>query len=144
MFRCGCFARTVKIHKLVEIQSGNSMSWYAKQQSQAVDYFPEGRCFRSMFFWLNFFLWVFSKCNFTRGLFSGDFFPQIIFPVQWIWGWHFLTSLFSELVSAVAVFKGIYSHLKNISGYRIFLFDVICFEIRHNGVAFFLIVVDEN
>ena len=29
-------------------------------------------------------------------------------------------SLFSRLVSAVAVFTGIYSHLKNISGYRIF------------------------
>ena len=24
------------------------------------------------------------------------------------------------------------------------LFDVICWEIRHNGVAFFLIAVDEN
>ena len=29
-------------------------------------------------------------------------------------------SVFSQLVSAVAVFKGIYSHLKNISGYRRF------------------------
>ena len=27
---------------------------------------------------------------------------------------------FSQLVSAVTVFKGIYSHLKNISGYRRF------------------------
>ena len=80
MFRYGCFARTVKIHNLVEIQSGNSMSWYAKQKSQAVDYFPKGRSFRSMFFWLNSFLCVFSKCNFTTGLFSGEFFPQIFFP----------------------------------------------------------------
>ena len=28
--------------------------------------------------------------------------------------------LFSQLVLALAVFKGIYSHLKNISGYRRF------------------------
>ena len=40
--------------------------------------------------------------------------------------------------------KGIYSHLKNISAYRKFLFDVIYLEVRHNGVAFFLTAVDEN
>ena len=33
--------------------------------------------------------------------------------------------MFSQLVSAVAVFKGIFPHLKNTSGYRKFLFDVI-------------------
>ena len=30
-------------------------------------------------------------------------------------------SLSSQLVSAVATFKGIYSHLKNISAYRFYL-----------------------
>ena len=54
------------------------------------------------------------------------------------------TSLFSQLVSAVAAFKGIYSHLKNISGYRKFLFDVIYLEVCHNGITFFLTAVDEN
>ena len=144
MFRYGCFARTVKIHNFVEIQSGNSMSWYAKQKSQAVDYFPKGRSFRSMFFWLNSFCAFFPSAILPGVFFLGNFFHRHFFPVQWIWGWQLLTSLFSKLVSAVAVFKGIYSHLKNISGYRIFLLDVICFEIRHNGVAFFLIAVDEN
>ena len=58
--------------------------------------------------------------------------------------WELLTTLFSQLVSAMAVFKGIYSHLKNMTGYRRFLFDIICLKIRHNGVDFFLITVDEN
>ena len=40
--------------------------------------------------------------------------------------------------------KGIYSHLKNISGYRKLLFDVIYLEVCHNGVAFFFTAVDEN
>ena len=40
-----------------------------------------------------------------------------------------------QLVSTVAVFKGIYSHLKIISGYRRF-YLTSCLEIRHNGVAF--------
>ena len=55
-----------------------------------------------------------------------------------------MASLFCQPVLAMAVFKGIYSHLKNISGYSRFLFDVICLEIRHNGVTFFLTAVDEN
>ena len=54
------------------------------------------------------------------------------------------TSLFSHVVSAAAIFKGIYSHLKDISGYRRFLYDVVCLEILHNGVAFFLTAVDQN
>ena len=35
-------------------------------------------------------------------------------------------------------------YLKNRSGYRRFLFDVVCLEIRHNGVTFFLTAVGEN
>ena len=55
--------------------------------------------------------------------------------------WKLLTTLFSQLVSAMAVFKGIYSHLKNMAGYRRFLFEIICLKIRHNGVDFFVITV---
>ena len=62
-----------------------------------------------------------------------------IWIVHRIWGWELGKSLFSELVLAVAVSKTIYSHLNNISSYRRkILFQVICFYIRHNGVAFFL------
>ena len=57
--------------------------------------------------------------------------------------WELLTTLFSQLFSAMVVFNGIYSHLKNMTGYRRFLFDIICLKIRHNGVDFFLITIDE-
>ena len=42
------------------------------------------------------------------------------------------------------VFKGIYSYFKNISGYRRFLFEIICLDIRHNDGTFFLTAADEN
>ena len=54
-----------------------------------------------------------------------------------------LYSEFSELVLGMAVFEGIYSHLKNKWLQKI-LFGMVCLEIHHNDVAFFLTAVDEN
>ena len=39
---------------------------------------------------------------------------------QSVWGLELIKSLFCQLVSAMSVFSGIYSHLKNESGYRRF------------------------